>query len=96
MTYHDKVSTHNKRMMIVISCIAFALLITTGILLTMGTITAQGAPDNAPEADAPAECDPGGGWNCEDVEDPLFRLKNMTDRSPVSYTHLTLPTILLV
>jgi len=81
MTYHDIVSTHNKRMMIVISCVAIGLFLTTGFLLTIGTISVQGAADNAPEADAPAECDPAGDWNCEDVEDPLFRLKNMTDRS---------------
>jgi hypothetical protein len=80
MTYHDKVSTHNKRMMIAISCVAIGLLMTTGILLTIGTISAQGATDTAPDAPAVVECD-GGSWNCEDVEDPLFRLKNMTDRS---------------
>jgi hypothetical protein len=46
----------------------------------MGTISAQGATDTAPDAPDVVECE-GGIWNCEDVEDPLFRLKNMTDRS---------------
>ena len=40
----------------------------------------HGAADNAPDAPDVVECD-GGCWHWEDVEDPLFRLKNMTDRS---------------
>jgi len=81
MTDHDKVSTHNKRMMIVISCVTIALFMTTGILLTIGTISAQGAAFSAPDApNVTAECE-GGSWNCENVEDPLWRLENMTDRS---------------
>jgi len=68
-------------MMIIISCMTIGLLMTTGILLTTGTISVQGAADTAPDAPDAAECETGVTWNCEDVEDPLFRLKNMTDRS---------------
>ena len=76
---------NNPRILILIGCLALGAVLTTGMLFALGAVPALGAHVNEPSVpDALARCNPDytgpDRWKCEDVENPLFGVDNLTDR----------------
>ncbi len=75
----------NPRIVILIGCLVLGAVLTAGMLFALGAVPAQGAHVNEPSVpDALARCHPDYSgpdrWKCEDVENPLFGVDNLTDR----------------
>lgn len=75
----------NKRTMIILGSLVLGALITAAVLLALGAYPVQSAALNEPQApDAQAKCNSStsgsSGWRCEDVQNPLFGVDNLTDR----------------
>jgi hypothetical protein len=85
MKTSNSLITNKPRVFILIGCLALGAVITAGMLLALGAVPALGAHVNEPNVpDALARCHPDytgpNRWKCEDVENPIFGVDNLTDR----------------